>query len=290
MRKENLKQIVFDDVLPRVRKPGQYTGGERNTIVKNHADVDVKVALAFPDAYTVGMSHLGLKILYHMLNLRDDVAAERVFAPWTDLEDELRRRGLPLYSLETFTPIGEFDVIGFSLQYELCYTNILNMLELAGVPRLTEERSAGDPVVLGGGSISMAAEPVAPPATSESLEAGPSVDMLTEQIAPALRVELHETLEKIAWESFGLGWVTDVVKQLKLDDARVLKADIALLLAYQITGDLALPAAVKKNIEKARFEQESVEEVAILHGAFFVQEQLDYVYLAYDRVEVTLFQ
>ncbi|MDH3197127.1 MAG: TIGR03960 family B12-binding radical SAM protein [Candidatus Krumholzibacteria bacterium] len=158
----NLRQILYDDVLPRVQKPGQYAGGERNTVVKDAAGVDLRVALAFPDTYAVGMSHLGLKILYHLLNARADIAAERVFAPWIDMEAELRARGLPLYTLETFTPLSEFDVIGFSMQYELGYTNLLNMLELSGIPARTEARSTGDPVILGGGSISLAMEPVAP--------------------------------------------------------------------------------------------------------------------------------
>jgi radical SAM family uncharacterized protein len=153
---------MYQRVLPRVAKPGQYAGGERNIIVKDHASVDLKVALAFPDTYGVGMSHLGLKILYHMLNARDDIAAERVFAPWMDMEAELRGRDIPLHTLETFTPVSEFDVIGFSMQYELCYTNLLNMLELAGIPVRTSERSVGDPVILGGGSITLAMEPVAP--------------------------------------------------------------------------------------------------------------------------------
>lgn len=154
--------MLYERVLPRVAKPGQYAGGERNIVVKDHSSVDLKVALAFPDTYGVGMSHLGLKILYHMLNARDDIAAERVFAPWIDMEDEMRARAVPLYTLETFTPVGEFDVVGFSMQYELCYTNFLNMLELAGIPAYTAERSDGDPVILGGGSITLALEPVAP--------------------------------------------------------------------------------------------------------------------------------
>ena len=99
------KDLLFEEILPRVSKPGQYAGGERNTIVKDHASVDLKVALAFPDTYGIGMSHLGLKILYHMLNARDDIVAERVFAPWTDMEDRLRQRDLPLTTLETFTPL-----------------------------------------------------------------------------------------------------------------------------------------------------------------------------------------
>lgn len=162
MHKSPIRDVVYEEILPRVQQPGQYAGGERNIIVKDHAGVDLKVALAFPDTYGIGMSHLGLKILYHMLNARDDIVAERVFAPWMDMEDQLRARGLPLHTLETFTPVGEFDVIGFSMQYELCYTNFLNMLELAGVPALTQARSTGDPVILGGGSITLAMEPVAP--------------------------------------------------------------------------------------------------------------------------------
>jgi radical SAM family uncharacterized protein len=159
---KNYQRILYDRILPRVQKPGQYAGGERNTVVKDHAAVDLTVALAFPDTYAVGMSHLGLKILYHMLNGRRDVAAERVFAPWTDMEKELRRRDLPLCTLETFTPLSQFDVVGFSMQYELSFTNFLNMLELGGIPALTADRSPTDPVVLGGGSIAMAMEPVAP--------------------------------------------------------------------------------------------------------------------------------
>jgi len=159
---KDLRTILFDEVLPRVQKPGQYAGGERNAIVKDHASVDIKVALAFPDTYAIGMSHLGLRILYDMINRRPDACAERVFAPWIDMEDELRRRELPLVTLETFTPLDRFDVIGFSMQYELGFTNLLNMLELSRIPRMTADRSINDPVILGGGSITLAMEPVAP--------------------------------------------------------------------------------------------------------------------------------
>ena len=161
-RGSTIHRIVHDRILPRVQTPGQYAGGERNVIVKDHASVDLKVALAFPDTYAIGMSHLGLQILYHMLNQREDTLAERVFAPWIDMEHELRERGVPLHTLETSTPLSEFDVVGFSMQYELCFTNFMNMLELAGIPVWTSERSTGDPVILGGGSISLAMEPVAP--------------------------------------------------------------------------------------------------------------------------------
>ncbi len=158
----NIRQILFDEVLPRVSKPGQYAGGERNAIVKDHGSVDIKVALAFPDTYAIGMSHLGLRILYSLINDREDACAERVFAPWVDMEDQLRARGLPLVTLESFTPLDRFDVIGFSMQYELGFTNLLNMLELSGIPARTEDRGINDPVILGGGSITLAMEPVAP--------------------------------------------------------------------------------------------------------------------------------
>ncbi|NIM20531.1 MAG: TIGR03960 family B12-binding radical SAM protein [Candidatus Latescibacteria bacterium] len=153
---------VLSEILPRVQKPGQYAGGEWNVIVKDPTSVDLRFALAFPDTYAIGMSHLGLKILYHMINAREDVSAERVFAPWTDMEEELRKRTLPLFSLESFTPLSDFDVIGFSMQYELCFTNVLNMLELGGVPLLASDRALGDPIVLAGGSLSLAMEPMAP--------------------------------------------------------------------------------------------------------------------------------
>lgn len=199
----SLKNRILDHVLPRVETPGQYVGGERNQIVKDPASVDLRVALAFPDTYAVGMSHLGLQILYDMLNRREDVAAERVFAPWIDLEDELRRRAFPLYTLESFTPLGEFDVVGFSMQYELCYTNFLNMLELGGIPVETEKRSLGDPVVIGGGSISSAMEPVAP--FFDAILVGDAEDVLDEIVdriiawkrSGAERRALHEMLCKV---------------------------------------------------------------------------------------------
>jgi radical SAM family uncharacterized protein len=156
------KNILYDEILPRVSKPGQYAGGERNVIIKDHKSVDLKIALAFPDTYGIGMSHLGMKILYHMLNAREDMLAERVFAPWVDMESQLRSRGLALRTLETFTPLEQFDVVGFSMQYELSYTNFLNMLEMGGITPLTSDRGRNEPVILGGGAVASAMEPVAP--------------------------------------------------------------------------------------------------------------------------------
>jgi len=154
-------ELYPDHILVSVTQPGQYVGGERNAVVKDHAGVKLTFALAYPDTYTVGMSHLGLQILYAMLNARGDVAAERAFAPWPDMENELRAAGEPLRSLETHTPLAEFDVIGFSLQHEMTYTNILTRLDLAGVPLLAAERGDNDPVVIAGGPGALAPEPLA---------------------------------------------------------------------------------------------------------------------------------
>jgi radical SAM family uncharacterized protein len=148
-------------ILQKVTKPGRYTGNEWNSVKKAHNEVAVKIALALPDVYEVGMSNLGLKILYQILNDRSDTVAERVYAPWVDMETEMRRRSIPLYSLESFTPVREFDLVGFSLQYELSYSNVLNMLDLAGIPLLTEDRGEECPFIIGGGPCTYNAEPVA---------------------------------------------------------------------------------------------------------------------------------
>src|SRR3989338_8830847 len=123
------------DILDSVLKPGRYIGNEWNSICKDHKSVDVKIALSFPDVYEVGMSHLGFKILYSLLNQREDIACERVFAPWIDMERLMREKSYPLSSLETHTPLNQFDIVGFSLQYEMSYTNVLNMLDLGGIPK-----------------------------------------------------------------------------------------------------------------------------------------------------------
>ena len=127
-------------ILPRVKTPAQYSGGELNSISKNHARVRGKLCLAFPDAYTLGMSHHGMQVLYTILNSDPQWACERAFCPWMDFEAELRKHRLPLYGLETFTPLRDFDLVGFSLQYEVCYTNVLTMLDLGGIPHFSEER------------------------------------------------------------------------------------------------------------------------------------------------------
>lgn len=154
---------MFDPerLFPRIEKPGRYTGGEWNSIRKDPARTSVAVALAFPDVYEIGMSYPGQKILYDILNARPDLRAERVFAPWPDMEDALRASGIPLFSLENRTPLDAFDVVGFSLLYELNYSNVLTMLDLGRIPLLAADRPDDAPLVVGGGPAVFNPEPAA---------------------------------------------------------------------------------------------------------------------------------
>ena len=141
--------------------PSRYLGDEINSIKKDPSKIEICIALAFPDIYEIGMSHLGLKILYHILNSQNWLSAERAFAPWVDLASELKKRNIPLTSLESGRPISEFDIVGFSLQHELCYTNVLSMLDLANIPFLSGERGSTDPLIIAGGPACFNPEPVA---------------------------------------------------------------------------------------------------------------------------------
>ncbi len=158
---EHEQEIKMDALLSKVEKPARYIGTEWNAYHKNH-DGLMTFALAFPDVYEVGMSHLGTKILYDVLNRDEGIAAERVFAPWIDMEEQMRHHQIPLLALESKKPIKSFDIVGFTLQYEMTYTNILNMLDLAGIPFYAGNRKLVDPFVIGGGPCAFQAEPVAP--------------------------------------------------------------------------------------------------------------------------------
>ena len=155
-----LAEHPYATFLHRLEKPGRYTGGERGSVRKS--EFDLSIALGFPDAYEIGMSHLGYRILYSHLNDMDGVRAERVYAPWVDLERELRRRSLPLVTLENWTPLSEFDCVGFSLQYELTFSNVLTMLDLGGIPIRSEDRAESDPLIMAGGPVAFQPEPMAP--------------------------------------------------------------------------------------------------------------------------------
>ena len=151
----------LEKLLPLVQKPARYTGGELNSVMKDKDRVDIRFAFCFPDSYEIGMSHLGIKILYDIANKREDTWCERVFAPWEDMEKLMRENGIPLYALESGDPIRDFDFIAFTLQYELCYTNVLNMLDLAGLPVRAADRKGLSPIVIGGGPCACNPEPIA---------------------------------------------------------------------------------------------------------------------------------
>jgi len=156
-----VQEMDIDEILRRVTKPARYIGREWNSVVKDWEEVEVRVVLIYPDAYEIGMSSLGLAILYELLNRQPYVLAERAYAPWVDLAAELRQHGLPLFSLESRRKLKDFDILGFSLGYELTYTNVLNILDLAGIPLLAEERDESHPLVVGGGSSVLNPEPMA---------------------------------------------------------------------------------------------------------------------------------
>jgi len=150
-----------EKLLERVQKPGRYVGGELNSVVKDKNKTDLRYAFCFPDVYEIGMSHLGIKILYSLMNSRDNIWCERVFAPWVDMEDEMRKNNVPLFALESGDNVKDFDMIGFTLQYEMSYTNILNMLDLAGLPVRSEDRKELTPIVVAGGPCACNPEPIA---------------------------------------------------------------------------------------------------------------------------------
>lgn len=150
-----------EKILPLVQKPGRYIGGELNSVIKDKSKVNLRYAFCFPDNYEIGMSHLGMKILYSIANDHDDIWCERVFAPWHDMEAEMRKHNIPLYGLESGDPIKDFDLIGFTLMYELSYSNVLNMLDLAGLPVKAADRHSLTPIVVGGGPCACNPEPMA---------------------------------------------------------------------------------------------------------------------------------
>ncbi|MCR5202357.1 MAG: TIGR03960 family B12-binding radical SAM protein [Lachnospiraceae bacterium] len=158
---EKRKLALSDDILLSVEKPARYIGNEVNSVVKDKTKVDIRYAMCFPDVYEIGMSHLGIQIIYDMLNKRDDIYCERVYSPWVDLDQIMRKEGIPLFALESQDPIKDFDFLGITLQYEMCYTNILQILDLSGIPLKACDRGEDDIFVMGGGPCSYNPEPIA---------------------------------------------------------------------------------------------------------------------------------
>ena len=151
---------ITDDILCKVEKPSRYVGGELNQVIKNPENVNIRFAFCFPDVYEVGMSHLGTRILYHTINERKDTYCERVFAPWPDMETLMRENDIKLFTLETKTPLDKFDMLGFTLQYEMSYTNILNMLDMSGITIRASERGEEEPIIMAGGPCAYNPEPL----------------------------------------------------------------------------------------------------------------------------------
>lgn len=198
-----MEQRMLNDILSRLEKPARYLGTEWNAVHKDWDGTAVKMAFAFPDLYEVGMSHLGLQILYGLVNTHPDYLMERVFAPAPDMEAELRRRGLPLFSLESHRPLRDFDLLGFTLQYELTFTNILNMIDLSGISLLACERTANDPLVIAGGPVAANPEPLA--SFIDAFVIGEGEDVLPEVLevirqarVGSARWERGDILEKLA--------------------------------------------------------------------------------------------
>ena len=155
------KLALTDDILMKIEKPARYIGNEVNSVMKDKTKVDIRFAMCFPDVYEIGMSHLGIQILYDMFNRREDVWCERVYSPWTDLDAVMREKKIPLFALESQDPIKNFDFLGITIQYEMCYTNILQILDLSGIPIKTKDRTEEDPIVIGGGPCTYNPEPLA---------------------------------------------------------------------------------------------------------------------------------
>ena len=182
----------LERILPRVQKPARYVGGEYNAVIKDKKDVDTRVAFCFPDTYEIGMSNLGMRILYGVMNEMDGVWCERVFAPWGDMEEEMRRAQMPLFALESGDPITDFDIVAFSVGYEMAFTAILNMLDLAGIPLHSADRPDLTPLVIAGGTAMYNAEPVADFIDIVSLGEG-------EDVTPEL-IELHRKARREGWD------------------------------------------------------------------------------------------
>lgn len=155
------KLALTDEILMKIDKPARYIGNELNSVIKDTSQVDIRFAMCFPDVYEIGMSHLGIQILYDMFNKRQDTWCERVYSPWPDLHEIMKEKNIPLFALESQEPVKNFDFLGITLQYEMCYTNILQILDLSNIPLQSKDRTAEDPIVIGGGPCSYNPEPIA---------------------------------------------------------------------------------------------------------------------------------
>ena len=231
----------YQDILHRIEKPARYTGGEFQSVSKDWDSIDVRYALCFPDVYDIGMSHLGTKILYKLVNDLPWALGERAFSPWIDMEAKLRELSLPLVSLETWRPLSDFDVVGFSLQYEMTYTNVLNMLDLGGVPLRNVDRGENDPFVIAGGPSATHPEPITP--FVDALVIGDGEETLPAMLR-VLRVAKREGWARrevlLAWAKLGGIYCPDLYTRDVVDDG-----------GFEVvtgTTDAAVPARVQRHI------------------------------------------
>jgi radical SAM family uncharacterized protein len=251
-------------ILPKVLKPSRYIGSEWNAVRKDWQTAEVHMAFAFPDVYEVGMSHLGTRILYHLVNSFPEFLCERVFAPWVDMEQVMREKGIPLYALESFQPLKEFDVLGFTLQYEMSYTNILNMLDLAGISKYAAERGPEDPWIIAGGPCAFNPEPLV--GFIDFFLLGESEEQLPEVLRLIAEQEKKpiprkEFLRKVA-QVQGV-YVPDFYQVSYKSDGRIEK----------ITAETGVPAVVEKAI------------IQDLDQAFFpTKPVVPYMEIVHDRM------
>ena len=231
----------MEQLLLSVQKPGRYAGNEQGSVIKDKSKVDLRFAFCFPDTYEVGMSHLGMKILYSQFNAREDIWCERVFAPWVDFEEVMRKNSIPLFALESHDPLTEFDIIGFTLQYELCYTNVLNMLDLSGIPIKSSERKGLKNLVVAGGPCVCNPEPLADFVDIFFLGEGEEVDLEVIDLYRECRdnnVSKEEFLQKAAQIE---GVYVPSLYDIEYNSDNTIKA---------ITPKCNAPSTVKKRIIK----------------------------------------
>lgn len=256
----------LEPILPQVERPARYIGGEVGSVVKDPATVDMRFAFCFPDTYDIGMSHLGLKILYSLINSRENFWCERVFAPWLDMEEKMREHEIPLYGLESLEPIQDFDVIGFTLQYELSFTNILNMLDLARVPLRTCERDENHPIVVAGGPCACNAEPLAD-----------FIDVLFIGDGEEVTLEWLDLLQQAKRE----GWSR---KELLIASAQIEGVYVPSLYEVSYNEDGTVSAIIPKHGAPERVQKRFVRD---LNDAFFPGELVvPFTQTVFDRVTV----
>lgn len=231
-------QTILNRILPKVQKPGRYTGGELNQVIKPWESVDIHLALVFPEIYDIGVPNLGMSILYDLVNQRTDALAERAYAPWLDMEQQMRENQVPLYSLESKTPINQFDVIGFSLPYEMLFTNVLNILDLAQIPIFRKDRTITDPLIIAGGHSCFNPEPMS--------------DFIDAFVIGEGEEVIHEVIDTIAlWKKSGFDRTALLLALAKVDGVYVPSLyEVTYQADGTVKGIVPISADVPKRIHK----------------------------------------